>query len=137
MARLQRLAQLQSRILRSGFVDIARREAAQRMDALAMAVETRGHLLESIDRRNSGVVEKVQALLKLITGGVLTEGTLITRAREMILPHLSRPGFLTSYSAAQVKDGGTPDSEKAKAELLEALSKAGITAETGLKNIAA
>jgi hypothetical protein len=30
-----------------------------------------------------------------------------------------------------------PDSEKARAELLETLGKAGITAETGLKNIAA
>jgi hypothetical protein len=137
VSRLQRLAQLQSRILRSGFVDIARREAAQRMDTLALAMEARGHLLESIDRRNPGPVDKAQALLRLITGGVLTEGQLTTRAREMVLTCLSRPGFLTSYSAAQAKDGGMPDSEKARAELLETLGKAGITAETGLKNIAA
>jgi hypothetical protein len=137
VSRLQRLAQLQSRILRSGFVDITRREAAQRMDTLAMAMETRGHLLESIAHRNTGPVDKMQALLRLITGGVLTEGQLTARVREMILSYLSRPGFLASYSAAQAKDGEIPDAEKTRAELLETLGKAGITAETGLKNIAA
>ncbi len=38
---------------------------------------------------------------------------------------------------AQAKDGSTPDSEKMMAELMETLGKAGITAETGLKSIAA
>ena len=38
---------------------------------------------------------------------------------------------------AQARDAVVPDSETMMAELMETLSKAGITAETGLKNIAA
>jgi hypothetical protein len=62
---------------------------------------------------------------------------LANKARALILGHLSQPGFLTSYMAAQAKDGETPDSEKLMTELVETLVKAGINAETGLKSIAA
>jgi len=68
---------------------------------------------------------------------MLTDGALSAHARELILGYLSRPGFLTGYMAAQAKDSDTPDSEKMMAELMETLGKAGITAETGLKSIAA
>jgi hypothetical protein len=140
--RLQRLTQLQARVRRSGFVDVTRDEIAVKMDALAVQMEARGKLLESIEARPCSQVEKVQTLLRLATGGILTEGILATRARELILGHLSEPGFLTGYLAAQTKDaaakgGAAPDSEKLMSELMENLGKAGITAETGLKNIAA
>jgi hypothetical protein len=87
-------------------------------------------------------VDKAQTLLKLMTGGCLTEGQLSAKARELILVYLSRPGFLTNYVAARTKeatakDEPAPDSETAMAELMEQLGKAGITAETGLKSIAA
>jgi hypothetical protein len=135
--RLQRLAQLQSRMRRSGFIDVTREEVCVKMDHLAIQMEARGKLFDSIEARPTSNVEKAQTLLKLATGGILTEGQLATRARELILGHLSRPGFLSGYMAAQVRDGQTPDNEKIMAELMETLSKAGITAETGLKNIAA
>jgi len=142
LQRLQRLAQLQARMRRSGFIDVTRDEVCAKMDHLAMQMEARGKLFESIEARNSSNVEKAQTLLKLATGGILTEGQLAGRARELILAHLSRPGFLTGYMAIQSKDalareGVVPDSERMMAELMETLSKAGITAETGLKNIAA
>ena len=112
------------------------------MDHLAVAMEARGKLFESIEARNTSAVEKAQTLLKLATGGIFTEGALSARARQLILAHLSRPGFLTGYMTAQTreaqaKDGSTPDSETIMAELMETLGKAGITAETGLKSIAA
>ncbi|HEY0267382.1 MAG TPA: hypothetical protein VGC16_11555 [Rhizomicrobium sp.] len=134
LARLQRLAQLQARVRRSGFIEITRAEIAGRLDALAVQVEARGKLFESIEARSSSPVEKAQTLLKLATGGVLTEGALSGRARELILGYLSRPGFLTGYIA---QAGAAPDSEKIMAELIGTLGKAGITAETGLKTIAA
>lgn len=137
LQRLQRLAQLQSRVRRSGFVDVTREEIAGKMDALAVAMEARGKLFESISGRTTNPVEKAQTLLRLATGGVLTEGALSAKAREMILGYLSQPGFLTGYIAAQTKDGAAPNSEKLMAELIETLGKAGITAETGLKSIAA
>jgi hypothetical protein len=137
LQRLQRLAQLQSRVRRSGFIDVTREEVANRMDMLAVQMEARGKLFDSIEARPAPAVEKVQTLLKLATGGVLTEGALSARARDLILGHLSEPGFLTSYIAAQAKNGEPPNSESAMHELMETLGKAGITAETGLKSIAA
>jgi hypothetical protein len=135
--RLQRLAQLQARVRRSGFIDVTREEVCVKMDHLAVQMEARGKLFDSIEARNTSNVEKAQTLLKLATGGILTDGQLAARARELILGHLSRPGFLAGYMAAQTRDGQAPDSEKMMAELMETLGKAGITAETGLKSIAA
>ena len=137
LQRLQRLAQLQTRVRRSGFIEVTREEITTKMDALAVQMEARGKLFESIEARTTNPVEKAQTLLRLATGGILTEGALSARARELILGYLSRPGFLTGYMATQTKDGETPDSEKLMAELVEILGKAGITAETGLKSIAA
>jgi len=142
LQRLQRLAQLQLRVRRSGFIDVTRDEICARMDGLAVQVEARGRLFDSIEARNTPPLDKVQTLLRLATGGVLTEGRLSARARELILRYLSQPGFLTSYMAAQtreaeVRDEPAPNSEKMMADLMEALGKAGITAETGLKSIAA
>ncbi|MFO1247149.1 MAG: hypothetical protein U1E93_02770 [Alphaproteobacteria bacterium] len=135
--RLQRLAQLQARVRRSGFIDVTRNEICDKMDSLAMQMEARGKLFESIEARSTNPVEKAQTLLKLATGGILTEGQLSNRARELILGYMSKPGFLTGYMAAQKKDGAAPDNEKVMAELMDTLGKAGITAETGLKSIAA
>ncbi|HJT42908.1 MAG TPA: hypothetical protein VJ750_05340 [Rhizomicrobium sp.] len=137
LQRLQRLAQLQSRVRRSGFIDVTRDEIAGRLDMLAVQIEARGRLFESIETRTTSPVEKAQTLLRLATGGLLTEGALMNRARGLILGYLSEPGFLTGYMAAQIKDGEAPNSEQTMAELMETLGKAGITAETGLKSIAA
>jgi len=142
MQRLQRLAQLQARVRRSGFIEVTREAIACRMDQLAVQMEARTRMFDSIEARPTSPVEKAQTLLKLLTGGFLTEGALSARARELILAHLSRPGFMTDYMAVLVQDAAArksqaPDNEKATADLMENLSKAGITAETGLKSIAA
>jgi hypothetical protein len=116
---------------------VTREEIASRLDTLAVQMEARGKLFDSIAARTTSPVDKAQTLLKLATGGVLTEGQLAARAREMILGYLSQPGFLTGYIASQAKDGITPDSEKVMGDLMDVLGKAGITPETGLKSIAA
>jgi hypothetical protein len=142
MQRLQRLAQLQARVRRCGFVDVTREAIAQRMDQLAVQMEARTRMFDSIEARPISAVEKTQTLLKLLTGGFLTEGALSARARDLILGHVSKPGFLTDYTAALAQEAAAkkseaPDTEKAMADLMEILNKAGITAETGLKSIAA
>src|ERR1700744_760841 len=134
LQRLQRLAQLQARVRRSGFVDVTREEVVVKLDQLAMQMEARNKLFDSIETRNTSNVEKVQTLLKLAIGGILTEGQLAARARELILAHLSQPGFRSGYMAIQTKDalareGAAPDSERMMTDLMETLSKAGITAE--------
>ena len=137
LQRLQKLAQIQARVLRSGFIDVTKAEIADKLDALACQVEARGKLFDSVEARTPNHVEKAQTQLRLATTGILTEGKLAEAARARILAHLGKPGFLAGYMAAQKKDGVAPDSEKVMADLIAILGKAGITAETGLKSIAA
>lgn len=142
LQRLQRLAQLQARFRRCGFVDVTREEIIARIDQLAVQMAARGKLFESINARTTSQVEKAQTLIRLVTGGILTEGELAGKARDHILSYLAQPGFLTGYIAAQTKEAQAknaipPDNESIMANLVETLGRAGITAEAGLKSIAA
>ena len=137
MARLQRLAFLQNKVRRSNFIEEHRQEIAGKMDRIALNAATAAKLFESIEARSPNHVEKAQTLLKLSLGGFFTDGALAGKARDMILGYLSTPGFLAGYFAGQPKTGDAPDTEKAMASLMTDLGKAGITAETGLKSIAA
>jgi hypothetical protein len=137
LQRLQKLAQLQARVLRSGFIEVSKAEISDKLDALACQVESRGKLFESLDARTPNHVEKAQTLLKLAATGIFTEGKLVEGGRSRILAYLGKPGFLAGYMATQKKDGEAQDSEKVMTELVAALGKIGISAETGLKSIAA
>ena len=133
LQRLQRLTQLQGRVRRASFVDVQQEEIAGRMDRLACDMAGRAKLFENLEARSQNPVDKATTLLKLTMGGFFTEGSLSSRAREIILSCLSTPGFLTGYFANQAGK----DTEAAMAGLMADLDKAGITAETGLKSIAA
>jgi hypothetical protein len=135
IGRLQRLAFLQNKVERSNFIEENRQEIAGKIDRIALNAANAAKLFESIEARSSNHVEKATKLLKLLLGGVFTEGALSARAREMILGCLATPGFLAGYFASQPKtEGGT---DEAMTALMADLGKAGITAETGLKSIAA
>jgi hypothetical protein len=137
LVRMQRLAQLQARVRRSGFQDNQRQEMCDILDRHSNAIELRAKLLESIDTKPGSAVEKATAVLRLCTSGVLTEGRLSQRARDLIVGYLGRPGFLTGYIAQSSSDSEKRSPDSAIAELMQTLGKAGISAETGLKNIAA
>ena len=134
VSRLQRLAFLQTKVRRSNFIDEHRQEIAAKMDRIAVQAANAAKLFENIDGRQGSHVDKAATLLKLSLNGVFTEGQMATRAREMILGYLATPGFLAGYFASQPKSGNNEDAMTA---LMADLSKAGITAETGLKGIAA
>ena len=134
MFRLQRLAQLQARVRRSGFQDNQRREMAELLDKLACTIEARAKIFEAIETKPGSPADKATTILKLCTAGVLTEGRLSSRARDLVLGYLGRPGFLSGYIA---QSPAPRDADTAMAELMAILGKAGITAETGLRNIAA
>lgn len=138
LTRLQRLAELQSRVRHSGFQESQRHEIAELLDRIAAEAEARARLFEGIEAKAAGHVEKATALLRLCAGRMLTEGRLSARARQLILGHLGQPGFLTNYTAhvAQAASAA-PDAEAAMAELVQTLKKAGIAPELGLKAIAA
>ncbi|MGN6515732.1 MAG: hypothetical protein ACTHLR_07800 [Rhizomicrobium sp.] len=138
LQRLQSLADLQKRVRRSGFQDVQKQEICDALDKVANEAEGRAKLLESIEGKSSGDVEKAIALLRVITSGTLTEGRLSERARGLVLAHLGRPGFMTNYAAHNAKaKGETPNADLAMNELMATLNQAGITAEVGLKAIAA
>ena len=137
--RLHRLAQLQARVRRSGFLDVQRQEISDLLDKIAFEAEARAKLFESIESKSPTSVDKAITILRLCTGATLTEGRLSAKARELVIGHLGRPGFLTGYVAHLAKSDAAakPTADTAMADLMETLTKAGITPETGLKNIAA
>ena len=137
LGRLQRLAFLQNKVRRSNFIEENRQEISGKIDRIALNAANAAKLFESVEARSPNHVEKAQTLLKLVLGGFFTEGALSAKAREMILGYLATPGFLAGYFAGQPKTDSAPDTEKAMATLMADLGKAGITAETGLKSIAA
>ncbi len=137
LARLMRLAELQARVRRSGFQDKERQDIADVLDRIACEVESRTKLLAGIGEKTSNPVEKAIAVLRLCTGGALTEGKLSAKAREIILASLGQPGFLTGYVAHVSRGPEKATAESAMGELMKTLEKAGITPETGLRSIAA
>jgi hypothetical protein len=137
LQRLKRLATLQDRVRRSTFHENQRREIASVLDRVACLVESQVKLLDSIVTKAATPTEMAVTILKLCTGGVLTEGKLSARARELVVASLSRPGFLTGYVAHLTQNGEKPNADVAMNELMQTLQKAGITPETGLKSIAA
>lgn len=137
---VQRLAQLEAlrvRVWRSGFPENQRVEISDALDKVAAAVEAKNKLFESIDRRNTSPTDKAMTLMKLIGANALTSPRLTTKAREMILVYLGKPGFLTGYVAQAAQNNEGFDRETAVADLMKLLEKAGITPKTGLKTIAA
>jgi hypothetical protein len=137
MPRLQRLAELQGRVRRAGFQDLQRQEICEALDKIASEIEARAKLLDTLETKSAGHVEKAIVILRLTAGGVFTEGRLSAKARTLILAHLGSPGFMTGYVTHLTKGGALPNADAAMSELLGTLEKAGITAETGLKSIAA
>ena len=69
-------------------------------------MEARGKLFESIEARTASPVEKAQTLLRLATGGILTEGAAV-RPGAGIDPGLSVQARLPHrlYGGIQAKDG--------------------------------
>jgi hypothetical protein len=138
LPRLQKIAHLQASILKSGFQENQKRELAEMLDRIASEMESRAKLFDSIEAKPAGHVEKAIVILRLCAGGFLTEGRLSARARELVLGHLGQPGFLTGYAAQSAQANATvPNPQAAISELMQLLEKAGITAETGLRSIAA
>jgi len=137
LSRLQTLAALQTRVRRSGLQDNQKQEIAALLDTTANEIEKRNKLFEGIVAHGTSAVDRATKLLRFCTGGYLTEGRLASRARELVLAQLSQPGFMTGYTAQCARAGNPPNAEIAVAELVGTLDKAGISAEVGLKTIAA
>jgi hypothetical protein len=137
MERMQTLTALQARVLRTGMQDNQKREVADSFDRLACTLEARAQIIDNIAARRIGSADKAVMLLSLCTKGVLTEGQLSTRVRQIILSCLARPGFIDDYNQLREREEPGLSAEAAKAELLESLKQAGFDAEALPRAIAA
>ena len=136
--RLRRLSALQARVLKSGFSDEKRAEIANVLDHIANELELRANLFDGIETRASSHVEKAIEVLSLCAGGVLTEGTLARRARDVILRYLGRPGFLSGYAMQIAAIGDSaPNPAAAMSRLMVLVDKAGIPPQVALTSLAA
>jgi hypothetical protein len=136
MQRLRRIAEIQERVLRSGFQDVQKSQIAVALDGVAVRIEERGRFLASIETRFTNPVERAQAILKLTTAGMFTQGDMMLKVRRLLMGSLAKPGFLASYiaHAEQEKPG---DRNALVTELTGQLEGIGITQEEAYRAFAA
>jgi hypothetical protein len=137
LAKLKRVAELQARVLRSGFQETQKNHLAAALDGVAKAIEEKARLLASLETRFTNPVERAQALLKLAGAGALTQGELQMKARKMIMGTLGSAGFFAGYVAKQQQDKERPPhSDLVLQELTTELRAFGITYEEALRVLA-
>lgn len=138
MQRLKRAAELQERVLRSGFQDVQKNQIAIALDAVAQRIEERAKFLASIEMRFVNPVERAQTLLKLFGARVFTQGDLTVKARRLLMASLAKPGFLSAYIAQQAaQKNAAIDRDAVLAELAGQLESIGIAPEDALRALAA
>ncbi|HXJ01206.1 MAG TPA: hypothetical protein VNH44_08275 [Micropepsaceae bacterium] len=136
--RLRRVAELQERVLRSGFQDVQKNQIAVALDAVAQRIETRAKFLASIEARITNPIERAQTLLKLCAAGIFTQGDLMMKARRLLIASLAKPGFLSTYIAQLEQERRTGvDRDKVLADLATQLEGVGISPEDALRALAA
>jgi hypothetical protein len=136
--RLRRVADLQERVLRSGFQDVQKNQIAMALDAVAQRIETRAKFLASIEARIANPIERAQTLLKLCAAGIFTQGDLMMKARRLLISSLAKPGFLTTYIAQLEQERRTGvDRDQVLAEFAAQLQGIGIAPEDALRALAA
>jgi hypothetical protein len=136
--RLRRAAELQERVLRSGFQEVQKNQIAAALDRVAQRIEERTRFLASIDTRSGHPTEKVETLLKLCTAGVFTQGDLMIKARRLLISSLAKPTFLPAYIAQLERERrGGIDRDQVLTELGSQLENIGIPLAEAMKALAA
>jgi hypothetical protein len=138
--RLRRVAELQERVLRSGFQDVQKNQIAVALDAVAQRIDERSRFLASIEAKTSDPIDRVETLLRLCTAGVFTQGDLMMKARRLLMGCLTKPGFLSTYIAhleCQRSSGSSVDRDQVLANLATQLEKIGVAQEDAMRALAA
>src|SRR5258706_6666059 len=136
--RLRRLAELQERVLRSGFQEVQKNQVAAALDKGALRIDERSRFLPSIEARLANPNERMDMIFKLCTAGAFTQGALMTKARHVLMACLAKPGFLLSYIAQleQERSGGV-NQDEALTELANQLETIGIAQADAMRALAA
>ena len=136
--RLRRVAELQDRVLRSGFQEIQKNQLAVALDGVAQRIEAHTKFLASIEARMTNPIERAQTLLKLCAAGIFTQGDLMMKARRLLMASLAKPGFLAGYIAHLEYERHTGvDRDQVVADLATQLENIGIAQEDALRALAA
>ncbi|HEY4264689.1 MAG TPA: hypothetical protein VGM72_05180 [Micropepsaceae bacterium] len=136
--RLRRLAEIQERVLRSGFQEVQKNQIAMALDTVAQRIEVRAKFLASIETRIANPIERAQTMLKLCAAGIFTQGDLMMKARRLLMASLAKPGFLATYIAQLEHERRTGvDKDQAMGELAAQLESIGIAPEDALRALAA
>ncbi len=134
LQKLKRLAELQARVLLSGFQDVQKNQLATAFDGVAKAIEERARLFASIETKFADPVDRAIALLKIACAGALAAGTVQTKARKLMMATLASSGFLSAYVARKQHDtNGASAQDAALRELTVELRAFGITHEEALR----
>ncbi|HEY1615452.1 MAG TPA: hypothetical protein VGF97_17365 [Rhizomicrobium sp.] len=137
LVRLRHIAQMQLRIRSSRLQEGDRNELADVLDRRACQIEANAHLLETLAQKLPEPAARLNALLKLHLAGVLTEGRLSQKTRDLVLRAIGTPGFFQAYLKTQANAGQTADAQRAMEGLLRSLEKIGIPQDRGLGLISA
>jgi hypothetical protein len=132
------VAELQERVLRSGFQEIQRKQIAAALDAAAVRIEDRTKFFVSLEARVPNSVDRVQTLMKLCSGGFFTQGELMTKARRVLLSFIGKPGFLMAYIRQMEREKrATVDRDAVLSELAATLASVGVAPDDALRALAA
>ena len=126
--RLKRVADLQARIMRSGFLDAQKDQMAGTLDAMAVRIESQSRFMAGLEARVTDPARCVDMYLQLFTAGLFTEGNLARKARRAILVALANPDFLSRYTEDKGKDRQT-----VLMDLVEQLKRIGISREESVR----
>ncbi len=136
LPKLKRAAELQERVLRSGFQELQKTQLAAALDAVAKGIEERAKLFASLETRFSNPVERAQALLKLCGAAVLTQGELSAKARRLMMTLMAAPGFFPAYVAQRQQEKKTAvNSDLILQDLTVELRALGIGYEEALRTL--
>jgi hypothetical protein len=136
--RLRRVAELQERVLRSGFQEIQRNQIAAALDVAAVRIEDRTKFFASLEARVPNTVDRVQMLMKLCSAGVFTQGELMAKARRVLLSFVAKPGFLKSYiRQMETEKRAAVDRDTVLSELAATLASVGVPPDDALRALAA
>ena len=133
LQKLKRVAELQARVLRSGFQEVQKNQLAAALDGIAKTIEERARVFASIETKFADPVDRAIALLKVARAGAMAEGVVRTKARKLMMAALATPGFFSHYFARMQQETSDRTNDAVLKELTVELRAFGITHEESLR----
>jgi len=98
MWRMKRLAELQTKVSKSGLQEMQKREIVDAFGQLAFEIDNKAGLLDMIDKKHDDHAERVLTLLRLATSDVLPQGEIREKIRLRIMDQMRSAEFRKSIT---------------------------------------